>query len=116
MRSISREIELSSENGHFMKHLALLTLVFACTPFAFADDVVRERPAAWKNLVHGGQFKDLFLPMPVRPAFTSETWGGNNVLPRDISNGIEELVTVVLESDGLPSESLTSKIELPRRR
>ncbi|VGO17424.1 hypothetical protein PDESU_06020 [Pontiella desulfatans] len=56
---------------------------------AFGDSVVRERPAAWSNLVHGGPFKDLFLPMPMRGGMTSDTWGGDNVKPRDVTNGIE---------------------------
>lgn len=56
----------------------------------FADNVVRERPAEWKDLVPGGQFKDLFLPMPVRGDLTSDTWGGENVKPRDVLNGIED--------------------------
>ncbi|MDF7824805.1 glycoside hydrolase family protein [Pontiellaceae bacterium B12227] len=55
-----------------------------------ADSVVRERPEEWNNLVRGGQFKDLFLPMPMRDGMTSDTWGGDNVKPRDITNGIED--------------------------
>lgn len=58
--------------------------------FAMAQVVDRARPEEWKNLVHGGQFKDLILPMPVRNGMTSNTWGGENVKPRDINNGIED--------------------------
>ncbi|VGO19668.1 glycoside hydrolase family protein [Pontiella sulfatireligans] len=50
----------------------------------------RERPAEWKNLVPGGQFIDLFEPMPIMAPLTSDTWGGDNVKPRDLSNGIED--------------------------
>lgn len=50
----------------------------------------RERPAEWDNLVPGGQFKDFILPIPMREGFTSDTWGGDNVKPRDITNGIED--------------------------
>jgi hypothetical protein len=50
----------------------------------------RERPAEWKNLAPGGQFKDFILPMPVRQRLTRDTWGGDNVKPRDIRNGIED--------------------------
>jgi hypothetical protein len=67
---------------------ALLTGPVGENP-AKADDVVRERPAVWKDLVSGGQFKDLFLPMPVRGGLSSDTWGGDNVKPRDVTNGIE---------------------------
>ena len=49
----------------------------------------RVRPAEWANLVNGGQFKDLFEPMPIMRPLTSDTWGGDNVKPRDVSNGIE---------------------------
>ncbi|MDZ8117018.1 glycoside hydrolase family protein [Pontiella agarivorans] len=52
--------------------------------------VDRERPAEWKNLVPGAQFKDHILPMPVRKGLTSNCWGGENVTPRDIDNGIED--------------------------
>ena len=57
---------------------------------ALGDSVVRERPAEWDNLVPGGQFKDLFLPIPIRGGFTDKTWGGDNVKPRDVTNGIED--------------------------
>ncbi|MFD2256823.1 glycoside hydrolase family protein [Luteolibacter algae] len=70
-----------------------LTLAFsfaAFLPLANANDTERPRPPEWKNLVQGGQFKDLFLPMPVRDELTADTWGGDNVKPRDISNGIED--------------------------
>ena len=55
-----------------------------------AEAVEREKPAEWKSLVPGGQFKDLFEPMPIMAPLTSDTWGGDNVLPRDVTNGIED--------------------------
>lgn len=55
-----------------------------------AKAVEREKPAEWANLVHGGQFIDLFQPMPIMQPLTSDTWGGDNVKPRDVSNGIED--------------------------
>ena len=54
-----------------------------------ADDVVRPRPSEWDHLVYGGQFKDRFEPTPLRGELTRDTWGGDNVLPRDVLNGIE---------------------------
>ena len=37
-----------------------------------------------------GQFIDRFEPVPLRGKLTRDTWGGDNVLPRDVSNGIED--------------------------
>ena len=54
-----------------------------------AQTVERSRPAEWKNLVYGGRFMDRFLPMPTMGKLSSDTWGGKNVLPRYIDNGIE---------------------------
>mgnify|MGYP003663529523 CR=1 FL=1 len=55
-----------------------------------ADDVIRPRPASWQQLVPGGQFKDLFQRVPLLGKRTSDAWGGPNVLPRDVRNGIED--------------------------
>lgn len=52
--------------------------------------VERDRPAAWDDLVPGGQFMDRFEPMPVQGELTSDTWGDKNVLPRYTDNGIED--------------------------
>lgn len=49
----------------------------------------RPRPASWKQLVKGAAFKDRFLPMP-KGVLSSQVWGGSNVLPRYIDNGIED--------------------------
>ena len=54
-----------------------------------AQTVERARPAEWNNLVFGGRFMDRFLPMPSIGQLSSDTWGGNNVLPRYVDNGIE---------------------------
>jgi hypothetical protein len=56
---------------------------------ANAQTVERARPAEWKYLVPGGRFMDRFLPMPSVGKLTSDTWGGDNVLPRYVDNGIE---------------------------
>ncbi|MEI8087006.1 MAG: glycoside hydrolase family protein [Paludibacter sp.] len=62
---------------------------FAAQANVNAQTVERVRPAEWKNLVYGGRFMDRFLPMPSMGKLTSDTWGGENVLPRYIDNGIE---------------------------
>lgn len=49
----------------------------------------RPRPESWKQLINGAAFKDRFLPMPAGK-LSSATWGGANVLPRYIDNGIED--------------------------
>lgn len=51
--------------------------------------VERERPAEWNDLIFGGRFMDRFLPMPDLGGVTANTWGAQNVIPRDISNGVE---------------------------
>ena len=66
---------------------ALITLLFQVNANAQTEE--RPRPAEWSNLVYGGRFMDRFLPMPNIGALTRDTWGADNVLPRDISNGIE---------------------------
>ncbi|MGY4386088.1 hypothetical protein ACVWYN_003138 [Pedobacter sp. UYP24] len=54
-----------------------------------AQTTERTRPAEWTNLVFGGRFMDLFLPMRNNGKLTSDTWGAENVVPRYINNGIE---------------------------
>jgi len=56
---------------------------------ANSQTTIRESPAEWNNLVFGGRFMDLFLPMPNISKLTNDTWGAANVIPRDINNGIE---------------------------
>lgn len=68
-----------------------ISIVFSFAQiFLSADDVKRHRPAEWDELINGGQFIDFFEPMPIMQPLTSDTWGGENVKPRDVSNGIEE--------------------------
>ncbi len=43
-----------------------------------------------KGPVYGGQFMDRLLPMPLQGKLTSDTWGADNVKPRDLDNGIED--------------------------
>ncbi|MDZ8117043.1 glycoside hydrolase family protein [Pontiella agarivorans] len=42
------------------------------------------------GLVWGGQFMDRFEPVPVMSPMTRDTWGVDAVVPRDITNGIED--------------------------
>lgn len=46
-----------------------------------------ERPA---GLVPGGAFIDLIQPIPVDGGLVADCWGGDNVKPRVVSNGIED--------------------------
>lgn len=52
--------------------------------------VERERPAEWDDLILGGRFMDRFNLMPDLEGTTTNIWGSDNVLPRDINNGIED--------------------------
>lgn len=49
-----------------------------------------EIPEEWNNLVYGGRFMDRFHPIPVLGELTMDTWGGENVIPRYVDNGIED--------------------------
>lgn len=42
------------------------------------------------GLAWGGQFMDRFEPVPIMSPMTSDTWGADAVVPRDITNGIED--------------------------
>lgn len=70
-----------------------------------AQTTDRPRPADWNNLVFGGRFMDRFLPMPKIGVKTSDTWGGENVVPRYVNNGIENRIwsfwggNIIKESD-----------------
>ena len=58
---------------------------------AFAQIVERPRPAGWDRLVPGGRFMDRFEAASViGNGWTTNCWGGENVKPRDIRNGIED--------------------------
>ncbi|GEM_PF-1828485 len=52
--------------------------------------VSSQTPESKKQLVIGGQFKDLILPMPIIKKLASKgIWGTDDVLPRDVNNGLE---------------------------
>ncbi len=42
-----------------------------------------------EGMVYGGAFIDRILPMPSDQGLTSSTWGGENVKPRNVRNGLE---------------------------
>ena len=75
-----------------MKKTGFLSLLLLCCNFLEAQITDRSRPAAWNDLVNGGRFMDRFEAIPIMNKPTSDTWGGENVLPRDTSNGIEDRV------------------------
>lgn len=56
-----------------------------------AQIVERHRPKEWDSLVVGARFMDRFLPMPAGK-LSRDVWGGGNVLPRYVDNGIEDPV------------------------
>ena len=39
--------------------------------------------------IPGASFRDLILPMPIHKKLSTDTWGTNQVVPRDTSNGME---------------------------
>jgi len=43
-----------------------------------------------QGLVQGGAFIDLFQPVPLVGKLRSDVWGDDNVIPRDVLNGIED--------------------------
>ena len=68
----------------------LAVCLMAAAPVA-AQVVERPRPAGWERLVHGGRFMDRFeVATPIDNGFTTNCWGGDNVKPRDVRNGIED--------------------------
>ncbi len=85
----------------------LFIVLFALAYTADAQSEDRPRPAEWNNLVFGGRFMDRFLPMPDLGHMTSDTWGTERVLPRDINNGIENRKwsfwggNIILGEDGI---------------
>lgn len=82
----------SSEKHMRMRKIMYSTLTFLCISSMISAQVTeRERPASWDQLVEGGRFADRFLPMP-DGKLSSDTWGAQQVIPRFIDNGIEDLV------------------------
>lgn len=73
-----------------MKNKFLITtFLLVLVSNVFAQVTERPRPKQWDSLVKGAAFIDRFLPMP-NGKLSSDVWGGKNVLPRFIDNGIED--------------------------
>ena len=79
-----------------------------CTQILNGQVTDRLRPAEWNNLVFGGRFMDRFLPMPDLGPLTRDTWGADNVLPRDIKNGIENMLKDMLKDNDIIVEALNA--------
>ena len=77
-----------------MKITSILTVFFITFSIWNSNAQIkeRERPPEWKQLISGGKFIDRFLPIPVIGALRNDVWGGQNVLPRYVDNGIEDEV------------------------
>lgn len=68
---------------------SLFALTFSLQQMAFAQAVERPRPAGWERLAPSGRFMDRFEAAKPLGELTSDCWGGDNVKPRDVRNGIE---------------------------
>lgn len=67
----------------------LLLLFLALVNDSNAQITERSRPKEWDQLVPGGRFMDRFQSMP-SGKLSSQPWGGDNVKPRMVDNGIED--------------------------
>lgn len=100
--SLYRKSNTASEYSLVTKHIKGNSY-FDITPekgveisyIAYAHDYSGNRSEASYSAIgktimeHGASFRDLILPMPINKTLTSDTWGAEGVVPRDISNGIE---------------------------
>ncbi len=68
----------------------VLIVIHLLTGVLSAQITERKRPEVWENLAFGGRFMDRFLPIPPLGDLSRDTWGGENVVPRYINNGIED--------------------------
>ena len=73
-----------------MKHFLFLLLAFFLFTQTKAQITERERPQEWDNLIEGGRFLDLFLPIPTIGELSQGEWGTKEVIQRYVDNGIEE--------------------------
>ncbi len=67
-------------------NLIKLLLLCTCLPTV----AMSQGYVAPEGLIYGGQFLDHVLPTPLVEPLRSDVWGGDNVLPRDVANGIED--------------------------
>jgi hypothetical protein len=95
---------------------SIAALTFLVVPLVcFADDGygptgAQHAPSAYQvpaGMVPGGAFIDRILPLPVPNGLRADTWGGANVRPRVVENGLEDpawsywCMSVHREADGL---------------
>ena len=66
------------------------TYVVYTYDFSGNESIASKPIKARVKVVNGTSFSDLIRPMPLRGKLTSDTWGADNVVPRDINNGIED--------------------------
>ncbi|MGQ7870744.1 glycoside hydrolase family protein [Sunxiuqinia sp. sy24] len=77
--------------GRYLSYrLLLVAFSFLAQLQAIAQDIERQRPEEWNNLIIGGRFMDRFQPIPPIGKLTSDTWGADAVRPRYTDNGIED--------------------------
>ena len=62
--------------------IAYILQAYSSSPFS--------QQAQQNSFKKGGQFKDLFLPIPIINGLESNVWGADNVIPRDADNGLED--------------------------
>ncbi|MBR1871218.1 MAG: glycosyltransferase [Kiritimatiellae bacterium] len=91
-RKVKRMKGHVTENGMGSKIKHVVAGAVAALALAAAAQVVeRPRPAGWNRLVEGGRFKDRFeVADVIGNGWTDKCWGGDNVKPRDVRNGIED--------------------------
>ncbi|VGO20386.1 glycoside hydrolase family protein [Pontiella sulfatireligans] len=69
----------------------LLVCALMCfAPFSLYGKTVESTYKVPEGLVHGGAFIDRFLPVPMVGKLRTDAWGADNVIPRDVGNGIED--------------------------
>lgn len=78
------------KNKYFQR-MIFLSLLAIVPDVVCAQITERPRPKEWEALVPGARFMDRFLPMP-EGKLSRDVWGGENVLPRYVDNGIEDNV------------------------
>lgn len=73
------------------KRTSKINLLVLCISMFCASNSQAQVPFEHKEIVEGGQFKDLILPMPIIKKLSNKNlWGTEAVLPRDADNGLED--------------------------
>ncbi|EMI52695.1 putative secreted protein [Rhodopirellula sallentina] len=66
------------------------TYAVQAVDFSGNESPLSDTAEATTRAVRGASFSDLILPMPIHKQLRSDVWGGDNVLPRDPDNGVED--------------------------